>query len=108
LSLIFPSLTFWWFLFCVINIGAPPSINFFGEIILLGVILKISIFCVLVALPLFVLRAGYSLYLFRSTQHGKRIFNYSVDCLSLREYFLLFSHIWPLLMVVVNLNLIFK
>lgn len=38
--LFFPSLTLWWFVFRVINIGAPPFINLLGEILLLGGIIK--------------------------------------------------------------------
>lgn len=36
----FPSLTLWWFIFSVINMGAPPSINLMGEIFLMGRILN--------------------------------------------------------------------
>lgn len=51
--------------------GAPPSINLLREIILLTGILSISFrMAVLLALSRF-LAAGYSLYLYTSTQHGQ-------------------------------------
>jgi NADH:ubiquinone oxidoreductase subunit 4 (subunit M) len=39
---ILPSISIFWFIFRVMNIGAPPSINLLGEIILITRILNIS------------------------------------------------------------------
>lgn len=68
---VLPSLSIFWFLLSVINIGAPPSINLLREIILLTSILNSSIsLSFLIGFSSF-LAAGYSLYLFTSTQHGQ-------------------------------------
>jgi len=42
--LFFPVLRVFWFIFCVFNIGAPPSINLIREILILVSIIKFSFF----------------------------------------------------------------
>jgi len=69
-----------WFIFCAINIGCPPSINFYSECFLFC-----SIFGYrrLILLPLFLmcfLAAGYSLFLYSRVNHGYQslmVFTYS-------------------------------
>jgi len=70
LIIIFPSLSFFWFLFCVINIGAPPSINLLREILLICRILYTSNFIYLLIFFSRFLSAAYSLYLYTCIQHG--------------------------------------
>nr|ASK49878.1 NADH dehydrogenase subunit 4 [Amphisamytha bioculata] len=41
---IFPTMSVWWFFLCVANMSAPPSLNLFGEILLVGAVLKSSDF----------------------------------------------------------------
>lgn len=68
--ILLPSLALWWFIFCVINIAAPPSINLLGEIIIFpSTIFRSSYFLVSLGLIRF-LAALYSIYLFTSIQHG--------------------------------------
>nr|YP_011002933.1 NADH dehydrogenase subunit 4 [Optediceros sp.]WPR14851.1 NADH dehydrogenase subunit 4 [Optediceros sp.] len=68
--LIFPNLAMWWFLFCVINMAAPPSINLLGEIMIFpSVIFSSKYFLFSLGLMSF-LAALYSMYLYTSTQHG--------------------------------------
>jgi len=96
LSLLFPSITLWWFLLRIINMGAPPSINLMGEIFLIGSILKWRFTLIVFIRILSFLGACYSLYLFRYTQHGKRFFLFRVINFTEREYFLIYSHFFPL------------
>jgi len=71
LACVLPSLSMFWFLFCIINIGAPPSLNLFSEIVLLSRILFNSLYLsVLIGISRF-LAAAYSLYLYTSTYHGQ-------------------------------------
>ena len=65
-----PGLTAIWFLFCVINMGCPPRINFFRECILFC---RIMGFRLELVFPLFLicfLAAGYSLFLYATVNHG--------------------------------------
>nr|ANG08307.1 NADH dehydrogenase subunit 4 [Ixodes persulcatus] len=68
---IFPSVSLWWFLMSVFNMAAPPSMNIFGEIFLLGSLLKFSMMFLFPLMLLLFLSAGYSLYLFSYIIMGK-------------------------------------
>lgn len=68
--LILPMLSLWWFLFSVINIAAPPSINLLGEILIFpATIFRSSYYLLSLALISF-LAALYSMYLYTCSQHG--------------------------------------
>jgi len=40
----FPFLTLWWFFFSICNMAAPPSLNIFGELMLITSLLSSSYF----------------------------------------------------------------
>nr|QTF74789.1 NADH dehydrogenase subunit 4 [Aspa marginata] len=68
--MLLPSLALWWFMFCVMNMAAPPSINLMGEIMIFpSTIFSSSYFLASLGLMSF-LAALYSMYLFTSIQHG--------------------------------------
>nr|YP_010399731.1 NADH dehydrogenase subunit 4 [Ceratostoma fournieri]UQM88335.1 NADH dehydrogenase subunit 4 [Ceratostoma fournieri]UUL98745.1 NADH dehydrogenase subunit 4 [Ocinebrellus inornatus] len=68
--MLLPFLTMWWFLFCVMNMAAPPSINLLGEIMIFpSTIFSSSYFLIPLGLMSF-LAALYSMYLFTAIQHG--------------------------------------
>lgn len=96
LNNIFPSLVLLWFLLIVINIGCPPFINLFGEVLLIGRILKYRIIFVIPLVLISFFRACYSLYLYSFSQHGKIWFLYRIEMISFREYILIFLHFFPL------------
>nr|QWS06285.1 NADH dehydrogenase subunit 4 [Buccinum bayani] len=68
--MLLPILAMWWFLFSIMNMAAPPSINLLGEIMIFPSTIFISkYFLVPLGLMSF-LAALYSMYLYTSTQHG--------------------------------------
>nr|YP_010936465.1 NADH dehydrogenase subunit 4 [Morula spinosa]WKW54918.1 NADH dehydrogenase subunit 4 [Morula spinosa] len=68
--MLLPMLTMWWFLFCIMNMAAPPSINLLGEIMIFpSVIFSSNYFLIPLGLMSF-LAALYSMYLFTAVQHG--------------------------------------
>nr|AOY34919.1 NADH dehydrogenase subunit 4 [Charonia lampas] len=68
--MLLPSLALWWFMFCIMNMAAPPSINLLGEIMIFpSTIFSSSYFLISLGLMSF-LAALYSMYLFTSIQHG--------------------------------------
>nr|YP_009387925.1 NADH dehydrogenase subunit 4 [Aquatica ficta]ART65566.1 NADH dehydrogenase subunit 4 [Aquatica ficta] len=96
-----PSMSLWWFLLCSSNMGAPFSLNLFGEIMLINSIISWSWLTFIFLFLISFFGAAYSLYLYSHTQHGILFQGfYSFSLGSLREYLLLFLH-W------VPLNLIF-
>nr|YP_010535579.1 NADH dehydrogenase subunit 4 [Otobius lagophilus]UYB78387.1 NADH dehydrogenase subunit 4 [Otobius lagophilus]UYB78400.1 NADH dehydrogenase subunit 4 [Otobius lagophilus]UYL27140.1 NADH dehydrogenase subunit 4 [Otobius lagophilus] len=105
MGLLFPFLSVWWFLFSVSNMAAPPTMNLVGEILLLSSMMKYSLFMII---PLFLVTffsACYSLYMFSYSQHGKGWVMYGVFSISMREYFLMLVHFFPLVLWVLKVDL---
>nr|YP_009503325.1 NADH dehydrogenase subunit 4 [Leucosyrinx sp. MNHN IM 2013-19304]AXA45395.1 NADH dehydrogenase subunit 4 [Leucosyrinx sp. MNHN IM 2013-19304] len=68
--MLLPMLAMWWFLFCIMNMAAPPSINLLGEIMIFpSTIFSSSYYLVSLGLMSF-LAALYSMYLYTAIQHG--------------------------------------
>nr|YP_010321801.1 NADH dehydrogenase subunit 4 [Stenochironomus okialbus]UKO33002.1 NADH dehydrogenase subunit 4 [Stenochironomus okialbus] len=92
-----PSMTLWWFLFCIGNMAAPPTLNLMGEVGLLMGILNWSKYLMLFLMVMSFFSACYSLYLFSFCQHGKyNSLSYSFFCCNVREYLILFLHWFPM------------
>nr|UEK25907.1 NADH dehydrogenase subunit 4 [Carcinoscorpius rotundicauda] len=102
---IFPILAMWWFMFCVFNMAAPPSMNLFGEIFLMMSMVGWSQWTMICLVMLSFFSACYSLFMFSSTQHGKSWMMFSFDGIKIREYLLLFLHFIPMNFLVFNLDL---
>nr|UGS80368.1 NADH dehydrogenase subunit 4 [Kilauella sp. KispEL] len=102
-----PKMACWWFLFCAMNMAAPPSLNLLSEIGLInGLVSWSSISMVALGLMSF-LAAGYSLYLFSFSQHGKPSSGvYSFYINNSREYLVLFLHWVPLNFLILNSEIV--
>lgn len=100
---ILPSISIFWFIFRVMNIGAPPSINLLGEIILITRILNISFWMrLLLGISRF-LAAAYSLYLYTSIHHGQ--FSSIINVVypgSSRNITVIFFHIFPAIFFIIS------
>lgn len=107
LNNLFPSLALLWFLLSVINIGCPPFINLFGEVLLISSILKYRIILIPFLIIISFFRACYSLFLYRFSQHGKIWFLYGVEMVSLREYILILLHFFPLLIFLIKIEIFY-
>nr|UGS80433.1 NADH dehydrogenase subunit 4 [Lachesilla sp. Lasp7Q] len=97
-----PKMSLWWFLFCAMNMAAPPSLNLLGEIGLINSLVSWSWVTMLSIGLLGFFVAGYSLYLFSFSQHGKyseSIFSFSMN--SVREFLILFLHWVPLNLLII-------
>ena len=68
---LFPIIALWWFLFCIANIAAPPSLNLLREILLITRAIASSFMTIIPLAFVRFLTAGYSLFLFSSLQHGR-------------------------------------
>nr|YP_009113895.1 NADH dehydrogenase subunit 4 [Gastrocopta cristata]AGC52860.1 NADH dehydrogenase subunit 4 [Gastrocopta cristata] len=93
---IFPKMALLWFLFCSINMAAPPSLNLVGELYLLPVLFLFSnIFVLIMALSLF-LSAGYNMMLYTNGNHGatNNLMTPSTSY-STADYFSLILHLLP-------------
>lgn len=96
-------MSMWWFLLCVINFSYPFSINFIREIIILGVLINWDYLIIIYIRLICFFRGAYSLYLFRYVQHGASFMEENFRGGLLKEYIVLFIHIYPLIFILLNL-----
>nr|YP_009476273.1 NADH dehydrogenase subunit 4 [Psilogramma increta]AVM38368.1 NADH dehydrogenase subunit 4 [Psilogramma increta] len=100
-----PSMSMWWFLLMSSNMSAPPSLNLLGEISLINGLLSWSWMSMIMLMMISFFSAGYSLYLYSYTQHGKFYQGiYSFYGGVSREYLLLFLHWLPLNMMILSVE----
>nr|YP_010613699.1 NADH dehydrogenase subunit 4 [Ancema ctesia]WAR69343.1 NADH dehydrogenase subunit 4 [Ancema ctesia] len=100
-----PSMSLWWFLLASSNMAAPPSMNLMGEMSLIISLLSWSKLSMIMLILISFFSAGYSLYLYSYTQHGKM--NMSVMSFYSgvsREYLLLSLHWLPLNLLVLKID----
>ena len=105
---IIPGLSIWWFLLLAANISAPPTINLLGEIKIFIGLLRWDYFSIFFLCLFSFFRACYGFYLYSFSQHGKYIFMksgyYTSDLVS---YLVLFSHLIPLNIIILRVNILF-
>nr|YP_010528208.1 NADH dehydrogenase subunit 4 [Scythropia crataegella]UXW64402.1 NADH dehydrogenase subunit 4 [Scythropia crataegella] len=100
-----PSMSMWWFLLLSSNMSFPPSLNLVGEISLINSLLSWSMFTMLMLMLISFFSAGYSLYLYSFTQHGKLFIGiYSFYTGVSREYLMLMLHWLPLNIVIMKID----
>nr|QZZ18210.1 NADH dehydrogenase subunit 4 [Burara oedipodea] len=100
-----PSLSLWWFLLLSAAMAAPPTMNLLGEISLINSLVSWSWMTMVTLMLISFLSAGYSLYLYSYTQHGKYSLSlYSFSVSSSREYLLLMLHWLPLNVLIMKID----
>lgn len=105
LILIIPLFTLLFFILCISNIAAPPTLNLLSEIFLIAGILKYDKIIFLIFPLASYLGALFTLYIFSFSQHGKYyIVKYSYIRSNFREFHLVMLHIIPLNLIILNCN----
>lgn len=100
-----PSIRLWWFLLLSAAIAAPPTLNLIGEIRLINRLVGWSWFSMISLIFISFFRAGYSLYLYSYTQHGKyNLGLYRFYTGLSREYLLLLLHWLPLNIIILKVD----
>nr|YP_010535119.1 NADH dehydrogenase subunit 4 [Papilio macilentus]UYA97086.1 NADH dehydrogenase subunit 4 [Papilio macilentus] len=100
-----PSMSLWWFLLMSSNMAAPPSMNLMGEISLINSVISWSYLSMISLILISFFSAGYSLYLYSYTQHGKYNMSvYSFYSGISREYLLLMLHWLPLNLLILKID----
>nr|QWL17531.1 NADH dehydrogenase subunit 4 [Periacma orthiodes] len=100
-----PSMSLWWFLLMSSNMAAPPSLNLMGEISLINSLVSWSWVSMIMLMLISFFSAGYSLYLYSYTQHGKYYTGvYSFYTGVSREYLLLMLHWLPLNFMILKID----
>nr|YP_010715716.1 NADH dehydrogenase subunit 4 [Panopea japonica]WDE73819.1 NADH dehydrogenase subunit 4 [Panopea japonica] len=67
---VFPSISLGWCIFCILNLGFPPSLNFVSECFLVCSILLHSMYFFVPVGVLCFITGGYCLYLYTNLNHG--------------------------------------
>merc|ERR1712212_1432775 len=92
------------FILCIANFGGPFTYNLLAEITLIINLRRIVNLSLIRILLISFFSAGYRLILYARTQQGVPSGLYfSLSAPSLRELFILFGHLWPLLLIFMNL-----
>nr|QXJ42319.1 NADH dehydrogenase subunit 4 [Sepiadariidae sp. GS-2020] len=99
----------WWFLFCIGNMGAPPSINLISEVMLFCSMYIYSSWFLIIILLMVFMGGLYNLIMFINVHHGS-IMNYmnSNFINNCSEYLLLFLHFYPMLFFILNIQYLNK
>nr|ACH81771.1 NADH dehydrogenase subunit 4 [Nasonia longicornis]UVN15307.1 NADH dehydrogenase subunit 4 [Nasonia longicornis] len=101
-----PTISMWWFLFCICNMSSPVSLNLLSEIMIINIMLNWSINMILLLMISMYLSSMYSLYLFSYSQHGK--FNSLANKMNINninDYLLLLLHWIPLNLIIMKIEL---
>nr|YP_010996500.1 NADH dehydrogenase subunit 4 [Sophonia microstaina]WPC85242.1 NADH dehydrogenase subunit 4 [Sophonia microstaina] len=104
LMVIMPSMSLLWFLLCSFNMSCPPSINFLSEVLIINSMMNYWSFSFYFLIFISFLSACFSFYLFSFTQHGQFFNSYCYIFGMIREYLMLFVHIYPIFFVLVILD----
>ena len=102
----FLQIRYWWFLFLIVNFSVPPFMTLLGESLILLQITHLSL--VFISLGLFVrfFVAVFCIYLFSSTRHGKISGRLGVVAENKTVYIVLYLHLFPLLALVLKLEVL--
>lgn len=101
-----PRMLIWWFIFCIINIAAPISLNLLSEIVILISLFRWSLKIILFLGIGIYFSAIYSLYLFSYIQHGNfSNLNVKINSSKIREFINLLIHWIPLNFIILKLEI---
>jgi len=97
---VFPTLSFWWFLICCINMAAPITLNLVSELLIIVVLWVNSSLLVLTMAIIIFVSASYNIYLYCSLNHGGGS-NYLLGAgpLNSQELLILSLHFFPFLLL---------
>nr|APF47531.1 NADH dehydrogenase subunit 4 [Diolcogaster sp. SNS-2016] len=105
---ILPSISLLWFIFCVFNMSAPPSMNLISEIMIFNSLISWFNFLMMYLFMLTFFSSCYSIFLYSYIFHGKinlSLYNfYMINC---REYLIIIMPLIPLMFIILKLNLMF-
>lgn len=105
---IIPTLSMWWFLFCIINISAPISLNLFSEILILISLISWSLIIIIILMLGIYFSSIYRLYLFSYSQHGiyrNLILKFKIN--KVNDYLCLIIHWIPLNFLIFKMELFY-
>nr|ADT82565.1 NADH dehydrogenase subunit 4L [Nomascus leucogenys] len=107
LQILLPLMAFWWLTASLANLALPPTINLLGELFVLMASFSWANTTIALTGLNMLITALYSLYMFITTQRGTLTHHIKNMKPSLtRENMLMFMHLFPLLLLSLNPNII--
>lgn len=99
----FPGIRIIWFMLCIANFGGPFTYNLLGEILLIVNLRTLTALLLRRVILISFFSAAYRLVLYSRTQQGAMFnYSYSLSNMCFRELLVLFSHVWPLIIIGVS------
>nr|ARV86561.1 NADH dehydrogenase subunit 4 [Xyrias revulsus] len=103
LQMMLPLMTAWWFISNLANLALPPLPNLMGEIMIITAMFNWSYWSIMLTGLGTLITAGYSLYMFLMTQRGPTPNHIiGMDPSHTREHLLIFTHLAPVLLLVLK------
>nr|QDP17860.1 NADH dehydrogenase subunit 4 [Parachtes riberai] len=102
-----PNLTFWWFTFTAMNIAAPPSINFFSEILIISNTTSWNISSMIPLICAIFLTASFSYLLYSMLNHSSVSLKTNLHTLKSKQFIALYAHATPLLLLMMKIETFF-
>nr|YP_010297091.1 NADH dehydrogenase subunit 4 [Plator insolens]UMI39151.1 NADH dehydrogenase subunit 4 [Plator insolens] len=99
-----PNITFWWFLFMMMNISAPPSINTISEIMLMSSLINWNNITPIMIFMMSLMTSSFSMMMFINISHNTNQ-SPSFPQTSNKTFLSLFIHLIPLLMMLMKMEL---
>ena len=88
---------------CIANFGGPFTYNLLGEILLIVNLRTLTALLLRRVILISFFSAAYRLVLYSRTQQGAMFnYSYSLSNMCFRELLVLFSHVWPLIIISVS------
>lgn len=72
-----PNLTFWWFIFMIVNIRAPPTLNLIGEIFIISILIKWHKIIILIIFLISIATTSFCIIVFLILNHRNSILKIS-------------------------------
>lgn len=107
LGFIIPSILFFFFIFCSLNMGVPPSFSFLSEISIISGSFYLNFYFFLFFFFILLLSGFYCVFIYVICNHGFSFFDNVSYYLNSREYLIIYSHIFPLFFIVLFLESFF-
>lgn len=99
LAFTLPLIRLWLFILLIFNMARPPSLNLFREIKMVVTTVRISWLILFMSVVSRFFCAAYCLFLFNNIFHGKHNNSQKFsNTLLINEHFILFYHLWPLVL----------
>nr|YP_010996930.1 NADH dehydrogenase subunit 4 [Dendrodoris krusensternii]WPH63914.1 NADH dehydrogenase subunit 4 [Dendrodoris krusensternii] len=97
---VYPILSFFWFLFCCINMACPPTLNLMGEMMIVPTLWEFSGWLAICMGLMIFFSASYNMYLYSSINHGS-FSSYFLGGHQMKSYSMmgLMLHVLPLILI---------